>query len=54
MAKHVRNQHGVVSEVPDDYPQDLMRQLELEEVQEDDGTKEAGSQPQREGRRSRR
>jgi len=53
VAKRVRNQFGVISEVPDDYPEDLMRQLELEEIREDDGTKEAGSQPQREGRRSR-
>jgi len=54
MAKRVRNRFGLVSEVPDDYPQDLMRQLELEEVREDEGTEEAVPQPQREGRRSRR
>jgi len=54
VAKHVRNQFGVISEVPDDYPQDLMRQLGLEEVQEGEGTEETEPQPQREGRRSRR
>ena len=57
MAKRVRNRFGLVSEVPDDYPQDLMRQLELaveEEVQGDEGAEEAEPQPQREGRRSRR
>lgn len=32
MPKRVRNQYGVESIVPDDYPQDLMRQLQLEEV----------------------
>lgn len=54
MAKRVRNQFGLISEVPDDYPEDLMRQLGLEEVQGDEGTEEAEPQPQREGRRSRR
>jgi hypothetical protein len=54
MAKRVRNRFGLVSEVPDDYPQDLMRQLGLEEVRETDSAEEAESQPQREGRRSRR
>jgi maltooligosyltrehalose synthase len=54
MAKRVRNRFGVISEVPDDYPEDLMRQLELEEVHEGEGTQEAEPQPQREGRRSRR
>jgi hypothetical protein len=55
MPKRVRNRYGVVSEVPDDYPPDLMRQLGLEEVREDEGTREAEPQPQpqREGRRPR-
>jgi hypothetical protein len=54
MARKVRNQFGVVSEVPDDYPQDLMAQLGLEEVKEEDGAEEHEPQSQREGRRSRR
>jgi hypothetical protein len=54
MAKRVRNRFGLISEVPDDYPQELMRQLGLEEVREEEGTEEAEPQPQREGRRSRR
>jgi hypothetical protein len=56
MARHVRNRFGLISEVPNDYPQELMRQLELEEVHEGEGTEEAEPQPQpqREGRRSRR
>jgi hypothetical protein len=56
MAKRVRNRFGLVSEVPDDYPQELLRQLELvveEEVREDRGTEETEPQPQREGRRRR-
>ncbi len=57
MPRRVRNRYGVVSEVPDDYPQDLMRQLGLEEVRGDGGTEEADPQPQpqtqREGRRRR-
>jgi hypothetical protein len=50
----VRNQFGLISEVPDDYPGDLMRQLGLEEVHDEDGTEDTEAQPQREGRRSRR
>jgi hypothetical protein len=56
MAKRVRNRFGLVSEVPDEYPQDLMRQLELaveEEVREGESTEEAEPRPQREGRRRR-
>jgi len=57
MPKRVRNRYGLVSEVPDDYPQELLRQLGLEEVREGGGTEEAEPrpqpQPQREGRRRR-
>jgi hypothetical protein len=60
VAKRVRNRFGLVSEVPDDYPPELLRQLGLaveEEVQEGDSAgvhEEAEPQPQRESRRSRR
>ncbi|MFZ8812301.1 MAG: hypothetical protein ACO2OU_00120 [Thermus aquaticus] len=56
MPRRVRNRHGVVSVVPDNYPPELMRQLGLEEVREGEGPKEAEPQPQpqREGRRPRR
>jgi hypothetical protein len=53
MAKRVKNRFGLVSEVPDDYPENLMRQLELEEVQGEEETEEHEPQPQREGRRRR-
>jgi hypothetical protein len=59
VAKRVRNRFGLVSEVPDDYPQELLRQLGLaveaveEEGREDRGTEETEPQPQREGRRRR-
>lgn len=47
MAKKVRNQYGVVSEVPDDYPEELMRQLELEEVREGEEDSEEGERKRR-------
>jgi hypothetical protein len=56
VAKRVRNRFGLVSEVPDDYPQELLRQLGLaveEEVREGESTEGAEPQPQREGRRRR-
>jgi hypothetical protein len=55
MAKRVRNRFGLVSEVPDDYPEDLMRQLELEEVRGggEPEEREPQPQPQRESRRRR-
>jgi len=54
MPKRIRNQYGVESVVPDDYPESLIQQLGLEEVHGEEGTEEAEPQPQREGRRSRR
>jgi hypothetical protein len=55
MAKRVKNRFGLVSEVPDDYPEALMRQLELEEVRGEEGAeeREPQPQPQRESRRRR-
>lgn len=44
MAKKVRNQSGVISEITDDYPAEFLLQLGLEEVREgDESAKEAGS-----------
>ncbi|WP_243028556.1 hypothetical protein [Thermus albus] len=55
MPKRVRNPFGVESVIPDDYPQDLIRQLGLEEVQEEGSTPApAQEEPPKEERRRRR
>lgn len=53
MPKTVRNQYGVESTIPDDYPQDLIRQLGLAEVQEEDAAPQEDT-PQEERSRRRK
>lgn len=58
MPKRVRNPFGVESVIPDDYPQDLIRQLGLEVLPDDPGVDaqdaQDAPQPQPEEKRRRK